>query len=180
MAAEQRLPYRPCVGILLFNPENLVWIGRRIPKWSGDGSPQLWQLPQGGIDAGESPRQAAYRELEEEVGTANADIIAESPRWLTYDLPPQAVGRALKGRFGGQRQKWFAMRFKGSDAEIDIGERPGHRPEFDAWRWAGLDEIVGLVVPFKRSVYEALVAEFAPLISASGGRGPAGGGRPDG
>lgn len=159
------LPYRPCVGIALFNPSGLVWIGRRVSKWSGDRSQTMWQMPQGGIDAGESPQAAALRELREEIGTANAEIVAESGDWLSYDLPEDVLGVALGGAFRGQRQKWFAMRFLGADAEIDIGPRPGHEPEFDAWRWEHLERTLDLVVPFKRPVYRAVIEAFAPLAA---------------
>ncbi len=165
MAEAARLPYRPCVGIVLLNADGLVWIGHRIPKWHGDANSEtMWQLPQGGIDKGETPEEAAMRELHEEVGTDKAEIIAEAREWLSYDLPPEALGKALKGKYCGQRQKWFAMRFLGTDADIDIGPRAGHKPEFDAWRWAKLDEIAGLVVAFKRPIYETLMKEFAGLV----------------
>jgi putative (di)nucleoside polyphosphate hydrolase len=158
------LPYRPCVGIVLINRDGLVWAGQRISKWAGDRSEHRWQLPQGGIDEGETPAEAAFRELEEETGTAKAEILAETADWLTYDLPEEALGIALKGKYRGQKQKWFAMRFLGEDCEIDISERPGHKAEFSQWRWAPLDEIVDLVVPFKRAVYLDLVKEFSSLV----------------
>jgi putative (di)nucleoside polyphosphate hydrolase len=156
-----KLPYRPCVGIVLLNAQGLVWVGRRIPKWEGDASPSLWQLPQGGIDEGESPRQAAMRELEEETGTARAQVIAEIPRWLSYDLPKDALGIGLKGKYRGQTQKWFAMRFLGRDADINIAAPQGAKPEFDDWRWAPMAEAVESIVAFKRPVYEELAKEFA-------------------
>lgn len=159
-----KLAYRPCVGIMLFNDEGLVWIGRRVPKWAGDGSPSLWQMPQGGIDDGESPREAALRELREETGTDKAEIVAETGRWLTYDLPEEALGVALQGKHRGQKQKWFAMRFLGTDADFDITPEPGHKPEFDAWRWVTLEEATGLIVAFKRDVYKELAREFAGLV----------------
>ena len=159
----ESLPYRACVGVCLFNSEGHVWVGRRIGKWKGDESAFAWQMPQGGIDDGETPREAAFRELTEEVGTGNADILAETKDWLSYDLPRDAVGIALKGKYRGQRQKWFAMRFRGSDGDFDIGAKPGHKAEFDDWRWAPLDELPVLVVPFKRAVYQALVIEFADV-----------------
>jgi len=158
------LPYRPCVGIILLNPRGEVWIGQRKKKWVGDQSEHRWQMPQGGIDEGEDPREAAFRELEEETGTRKATIIAETPGWLTYDLPEEALGKALKGKYRGQRQKWYVMRFEGSDSDIDIGEKPGHKAEFSAWRWAPMDEVVRGIVPFKRPVYEALAKEFASLL----------------
>ncbi|MGD9868506.1 MAG: RNA pyrophosphohydrolase [Hyphomicrobiales bacterium] len=155
------LPYRPCVGILLFNREGNVWIGRRVSKWDGDRSVYRWQMPQGGIDEGETPEEAAFRELEEETGTRHAEILRASTSWHDYDLPPEAIGVALKGRYRGQRQKWFAMRFLGKDADFDIAPKQGKPAEFDAWRWAPLTETVSLVVPFKRPVYVRLAEEFA-------------------
>ena len=159
------LPYRACVGILLLNGSSKVWVGRRVAKWQGDGSKKMWQMPQGGIDEGESPAEAALRELDEETGTNQAQIIAEHPDWLNYDLPQGALGTALGGKFRGQTQKWFAMRFSGEDSAIDISGKNGHEIEFDQWRWADMDELAGLVVPFKRPVYERVVAHFKPLIT---------------
>lgn len=161
----QQLPYRRCVGILLLNAERRVWIGRRVPKWDSEaGSARLWQMPQGGIDDGEEPREAALRELEEEVGTRNVEILAEHPQWLTYDLPKEALGIALKGKYRGQTQKWFALRFLGRDGDFNIDGHNGHEVEFDAWRWADSEEVPQLVVPFKRDVYEQVFAAFAPLL----------------
>jgi len=142
---------------MLFNRENRVWIGRRIPKWDGDGSQKMWQMPQGGIDEGESPIEAALRELDEEIGTNHAELIGEYPDWLSYDLPRDLLGMALKGRYRGQTQKWFFMRYLGDDAQIRIDGENGHEIEFDQWRWAEIDELVPLVVDFKRHVYEQLV-----------------------
>ncbi len=159
-----QLPYRPGVGIVLLNEAGLVWLGQRVKKWDVDGSAHLWQMPQGGIDDGETPRDAALRELEEEVGTAHAEIIAETAGWLTYDLPEEAMGIALKGRYRGQKQKWFAMRFLGRDADFDIAEKPGHKAEFSQWRWAPMREALDLVVPFKRPIYEDLAREFSRLV----------------
>lgn len=158
------LPYRPCVGIMLINPEGHIWIGQRIGKWAGDISEQRWQMPQGGIDKGEEPVDAALRELEEEIGTAKAEILAESADWLTYDLPDDALGIALKGKYRGQKQKWFAMQFLGKDADIDVSERPGHKAEFSDWRWASMSDVVNSVVSFKRSIYSDLAREFSGLV----------------
>jgi len=157
------LPYRACVGIMLINADRLVWIGRRSARIVEDA--ENWQMPQGGIDEGEAPEAAALRELAEETGTDKAEIIAETRRWLDYDLPPALLGSALKGKYRGQRQKWYAMRFTGIDADFNIHSPPGgHEPEFEAWRWAAPDELPELIVPFKRKVYEAVIEEFAPLI----------------
>jgi putative (di)nucleoside polyphosphate hydrolase len=151
------LPYRPNVGAALFNAEGLVFIGQRagLPN----SAPASWQMPQGGIDAGEDPAVAVFRELREEIGTDRAEILGEHPDWLTYDLPETAMRAAFRGRFRGQRQKWFALRFLGDDSEIAL-DRDSH-PEFCAWRWAKLADLPALVVPFKRQVYEAVAAEFA-------------------
>lgn len=153
------LPYRDNVGAVLFNREGLVLVARRADLPNAEGAAGGWQLPQGGMDPGEDPRVAVFRELEEEVGTANAAILAEHDEWLFYDLPPELLGRALGGRYRGQRQRWFALRFLGEDADIRLDLDP--HPEFDAWRWARLDELPALAVGFKRAVYEALARDFA-------------------
>jgi len=153
------LPYRDNVGAVLFNGAGLVLVARRADLPNAEGAPGGWQLPQGGMDAGEDPAVAVFRELEEEIGTARAEILAEHPRWLTYDLPEHLVGKALGGRYRGQRQKWFALRFTGRDADIRLDLDP--HPEFDAWRWARLAELPELAVAFKRAIYEELAREFA-------------------
>ncbi len=158
------LPYRPCVGMLVLNRHGQVWIGRRSPKWLAATEAPIWQMPQGGIEPGELPRDAALRELEEETGILTAVIIAEIPDWLTYDLPPELLGIALKGRYRGQRQRWFALRFNGPDSEVNIQAHEGHKAEFDAWRWVGIDELPDLILPFKRAIYQRVVTEFSPLI----------------
>jgi putative (di)nucleoside polyphosphate hydrolase len=163
-ATRRPLPLRPCAGIMLINARGLVWIGRRLPKWVGDKSASIWQMPQGGISLGEDPGQAALRELEEETGVTSVEIVAEAADWLTYELPEHLMGVALKGRYRGQKQKWFAMRFTGNDSEIDISARGGHKAEFDAWRWARMAELPGLILPFKRPVYDALADEFGHLL----------------
>jgi putative (di)nucleoside polyphosphate hydrolase len=160
---ELDLPYRPCVGIMLINRDGLVWVGRRRPKWARESSDFIWQMPQGGIAAGERARAAALRELEEETGVSSVELLAEAPGWFTYDLPADLLGIALKGRYRGQRQKWFAMRFTGRDSEIDIAPRRGKKAEFDAWRWARMSELPGLIVPFKRQVYRDVLRAFAGL-----------------
>lgn len=160
------LNYRPCVGIMLFNSAGLVFVGRRRAK----GIPESqrpsheWQMPQGGIDEGEDPYQAALRELREETNISSTTFLAESPDWYSYDLPGGPTKKIWKGRFQGQRQKWFALRFEGEDSEIDI-EKPagGHRPEFDAWRWEEIGRLPELIVPFKRQVYEKVVETFGHL-----------------
>jgi len=158
------LPLRPCVGIMLVNRAGQVWVGRRRPKWLGDPSAYVWQMPQGGIERDEEPRAAALRELAEETGARSVEILHEAPQWLTYELPEDLIGVALKGRYRGQVQRWFAMRFLGSDDEIDIGGRKGQKAEFDAWRWAEMRELPTLPIYFKRNVYTAVVAEFAPRV----------------
>jgi putative (di)nucleoside polyphosphate hydrolase len=157
------LPFRTCVGIMLLNREGLVWVGRRRPKWAGDHQAYIWQMPQGGIEKFEAPRLAALRELREETGVTSAEVIGEHPEWLTYELPDSLLGIALKGRYRGQRQKWFAMRFLGDDSEIDILPKEGTKAEFDTWRWAPLETVPKLIVPFKREIYERVTGDFAHL-----------------
>ena len=160
------LPYRPCVGVMVINRDGLVWAGRRIPEENSeyDGSPQLWQMPQGGIDKGEEPLEAAWRELYEETGIKTASLLAEAPDWINYDLPSQLIGIGLKGKYRGQTQRWFAFRFEGSDDEIAINPPPGgHSAEFDAWEWKRMEELPELIVPFKRDVYLKVVAAFRHL-----------------
>jgi putative (di)nucleoside polyphosphate hydrolase len=153
------LPYRPNVGAVLFNPQGRVFIGRRRLHPTQEAAPGGWQLPQGGIDADEDPRRAVLRELAEEVGTDRAEIIGEHPEWLYYDLPTEIIGTALGGKYRGQRQMWFALRFTGTDADIRLDAE--EHPEFDAWRWAELAELPALAVPIKRAIYAQLVVSFA-------------------
>lgn len=147
------LPYRRCVGAVLFNDGGRVLVCRRR-----DVATESWQLPQGGIDAGEEPEDAVKRELAEEIGTDKAEIIGECPDWLSYDLPRGAVGRALGGRYRGQRQKWFALRFTGADDDIDLAKSA--HPEFSDWKWVPIEDLPSLIVPFKRPVYESIVRHF--------------------
>ena len=153
------LPYRPNVGAALFNRAGLVFVARRADFPNAEGAPGGWQLPQGGIDADEDPAVAIFRELEEEIGTARARIIGEHPEWLRYDLPPELVGKALGGKYRGQRQRWFALRFEGEDTDIRLDLDP--HPEFDAWRWAPLAELPAMAVPFKLPIYQVLARDFA-------------------
>lgn len=158
------LPYRRNVGAVLFNDAGLVLVCRRADLPNAEGAPGGWQLPQGGIDDDEDPAQAVLRELAEEIGTDRAVVIAEHPDWMTYDLPPELIGRALGGRYRGQTQKWFALRFLGTEADIRLDADP--HPEFDAWRWTTLSSLPGLAVAFKRDIYERLAADFAHLTTA--------------
>lgn len=157
------LPYRDNVGAALFNDAGLVLVARRADLPNAEAAAGGWQLPQGGMDPGEDPRIAVLRELEEEIGTARAEILAEHDEWLTYDLPEHLIGKALGGRYRGQRQRWFALRFLGQDSDIRLDLDP--HPEFDAWRWAPLSELPALAVPFKRPIYETLAKVFAPYAA---------------
>jgi putative (di)nucleoside polyphosphate hydrolase len=156
-AARAKLAYRPGVGVMLLNARNEVFVARRI-----DVQDAAWQMPQGGIDEGETPRAAALRELEEEIGTAKAEIIAETEDWLNYDFPDELVGRGWGGRYRGQTQKWFLARFTGRDSDIDLDTKD---PEFSDWKWLPMAKLPGVIIPFKRALYETLVARFVPLIA---------------
>jgi putative (di)nucleoside polyphosphate hydrolase len=147
--------YRPNVGILLLNKDGKLFVARRI-----DMAAEAWQMPQGGIDDGEDPRKAALRELEEEIGTKKAEILAESREWMRYDVPAEIAKKLWGGRWRGQRQKWFAMRFTGKDKHIDLDTK---HPEFCEWKWIDPEEAPRLIVPFKRPLYEQVVAEFRHL-----------------
>jgi len=155
MSENEPTEYRLGVGVLLLNDDNQVFVGRRM-----DQEIEAWQMPQGGIDADEFPSEAAFRELQEETGVGKAAIIAESEGWFIYDLPPELRGKAWKGRYRGQKQKWFAMRFLGQDSDIDLHT---HHPEFDAWQWIEPVRLLELIVPFKRDLYREIIAEFAFL-----------------
>lgn len=153
------LPYRPCVGVMLINASGEIFAGQRI-----DTEAPAWQMPQGGIDPGESPRDAALRELREEIGVdpARVEIIAETPDWLTYDIPPAMVPNIWGGCFRGQKQRWFLMRFHGRDDEIDIARAP--HPEFSAWRWIDAETMLAEIVPFKRAIYAQVIDAFRPHL----------------
>lgn len=153
-----RLPYRPGVGIMLINREHKVFVAQRI-----DSPVPAWQMPQGGINEGEAPRDAALRELGEEIGTRKAEIIGESRGWLTYDLPQDLVPKVWSGRYRGQSQKWFLLRFLGGDGDIRIDTAA---PEFSAWRWAAPETLAEIIIPFKQQLYREILAEFAPLLEA--------------
>lgn len=161
----QALPYRDCVGVAVFNREGMVFIGRRKPEDDPEDSTEFgspWQMPQGGIDEGEDALAAAHRELFEETSIRSVALLAEAPGWIHYDLPDEALGIALKGRYRGQRQRWFAFRFTGEDSEIDVAT-PGDGSvpaEFDRWRWAPLPDLPDLIVPFKRDAYRQVVDAF--------------------
>jgi putative (di)nucleoside polyphosphate hydrolase len=166
--SKEALPYRPCVGVMLLNRKGQVFIARRRSEGDPENSAAegyAWQMPQGGIDPGEEPFDAAVRELYEETSVRSASLLAEAPDWYSYDLPDMVAGRAWRGRYRGQTQKWFAFRFEGEDSEIDI-RNPGagrHKPEFDEWRWDDMRRLPDLIVPFKRLVYENVVAAFRHL-----------------
>lgn len=149
------LPYRPCVGAMLINREGLVFVGKRI-----DQTVEGWQMPQGGIEPGETPAEAALRELKEEIGTDKASVLREMDEWLAYDLPQHLLGVALHGRYRGQKQKWVALRFEGDDTDIDIRTA---EPEFGAWKWLALEALPRLIVPFKRDTYQKVIHAFRDL-----------------
>lgn len=157
MTARERLPYRKGVGAIVINDDGRVLVARRI------GRPDAWQLPQGGMAAGETPREALMRELGEEIGTDKVEILAEAPDWLRYDLPRDLVGQVRKGRFRGQEQRWFAVRLTGTEAEIVLDA--SDHPEFDAWRWVEIEQLPAFAVDFKRRLYEDLVIAFRPFCA---------------
>jgi putative (di)nucleoside polyphosphate hydrolase len=165
MTREANLPYRPCVGTMVLNRAGLVFVGLRTSGPEHVDALHGWQMPQGGIDPGEDTYQAALRELREETSIRSVELLAESREWFSYDIPEKLIGRAWNGRFRGQRQKWYALRFSGPDDEINVADPDGHEPEFIAWRWVAMTELPDLVVPFKRHVYEALVEEFGHLAA---------------
>jgi putative (di)nucleoside polyphosphate hydrolase len=168
MTSFESLPYRPCVGVVVLNRAGLCFVGRRIDGPEHVDLTHAWQMPQGGIDDGEEPWPAALRELREETNISSVERIGEIAEWLTYDIPRDLVGQAWKGKYRGQTQKWFAVRFTGDDSEIDIAHPAGAlEAEFSAWRWEPVQNVPDLVVPFKRAVYERVVREFAHLGPSS-------------
>ena len=153
-----KLPYRPCVGVMLINADGAAFVGQRK-----DRDQDAWQMPQGGVEKGEDPRDAALRELEEETGVSRdlVHVVAETAGWVPYDLPHDIVPQIWKGRFRGQEQKWFLMRFEGRDDQVNIQTE---HPEFSKWRWLPTADLVAQIVPFKRAVYQTVLAEFEPHL----------------
>jgi len=156
-----KLPYRPCVGVMLMNASGDIFVGQRRDRYT-----EAWQMPQGGVDKGEAPSDAALRELWEETGVTSdlVQIVAETADWLPYDLPHDIVPQIWKGRYRGQEQKWFLLRFHGTDDQVNIETE---HPEFSEWRWQPADQLVEHIVPFKRAVYVQVLEEFAPHIAPS-------------
>ncbi len=165
MARYDSLPYRPCVGAMVINRQGLVFVGRRIDGPEHVDALHSWQMPQGGIDKGEDPWPATLRELYEETNMRSVEKLGEIAEWLSYDIPRDIVGEAWGGKYRGQTQKWYALRFTGDESEIDIAAPGGHKPEFAEWRWARMETLPELIIPFKRPVYERVVKEFAPLAA---------------
>ena len=159
MVDADSLPYRPCVGVVLIDARGMVFAGQRI-----DSPSPAWQMPQGGIDEGEKPKEAAYRELWEETGITRdkVEFVAKTHGWVTYDLPGELLGRVLGGKYRGQRQKWFLFRFKGQDADVKIAT---DHAEFSTWRWILADEMVESIVPFKRAVYDQVIRSFRAYLA---------------
>jgi putative (di)nucleoside polyphosphate hydrolase len=162
MTRFEDLPYRPCIGLAVFNREGLVFIGRRINGPEHVDEVHQWQMPQGGLDAGEEPYACGLRELYEETNIRSVERIGAIDDWLRYDIPREILGQAWKGKYRGQTQKWFALRFTGDEREIDVAHPAGghHKPEFSTWRWEKLAKLPDLIVPFKRPTYERVVQEF--------------------
>lgn len=152
------LPYRPCVGVIVVNRDGLVWGGRRLPNEEYPPDQQLWQFPQGGIDKGEEAAKAALRELYEETSISSVSPLVEIEGWLTYDLPDHLIGQALKGKYRGQKQRWFVLQFEGEDGEINVIHPPdGHDAEFDQWAWLPIEEMPAKAVAFKAGLYRTLI-----------------------
>lgn len=152
------LPYRPGVGMMIVNSEGKIFVGRRI-----DTKIEAWQMPQGGIDLGETPSSAALREMVEEIGSNKGHILAESRYWYSYDLPKFLIPKLWNGNFRGQKQKWFLIRFTGTNEDINIHT---NTPEFSEWRWASLEELLAIIVPFKRKLYTAVINEFQSILAS--------------
>jgi putative (di)nucleoside polyphosphate hydrolase len=155
------LPYRPCAGVMLLNRDGQVFVGQRL-----DSTLEAWQMPQGGIDPGEAPRDTAVRELGEETGIApeHLELVAEAPVELVYDLPDEMIGKVWGGKYRGQRQRWFLFRFTGQDSDVNI--ETAH-PEFRAWRWADPAELTSLIVPFKRRLYQEVLDAFSAYLGSA-------------
>jgi putative (di)nucleoside polyphosphate hydrolase len=161
MPSQKSLPYRPCAGMMVINRAGLVFIGRRTDGPEHVDDTHVWQMPQGGIDEDEDSYEAALRELYEETSIRSVQKLGEIAEWLTYDLPSGVAKKAWKGKYRGQKQKWYALRFTGKETEINIDDPGGgHEPEFVEWRWVEMRELPGLVIPFKRQTYERVVKEF--------------------
>ena len=150
-------PYRPCVGIMLINSVNQIFVGQRF-----DNHGDAWQMPQGGIDAGETPIEAGFREMYEEIGTNKAELLCEHPDWLSYNIPEGLANQLWDGKYRGQTQKWLAFRYRGDDADINIATE---QPEFCEWRWSSVDSLHQLAVPFKRPVYSKIIADFKDIFA---------------
>ena len=161
--ANEDLPYRPCVGVTLINPAGLIFAGRRLDGAATKEGAEAWQMPQGGIDEGEKPHRAALRELGEETGVTPdlVELVTRTKGWLTYDLPPELLGKVWGGKYKGQRQRWFLYRFKGRDDQVNIAQ---DHPEFAEWRWIGADDMLARIVPFKRAVYQQVIDAFRPHL----------------
>jgi putative (di)nucleoside polyphosphate hydrolase len=166
MPLSEDLSYRRCVGLMVLNRDNRVFVGQRIGGPEHLDPTHIWQMPQGGIDPGEDPWKAALRELYEETNIRSVEKLGEISEWLRYDIPRDVAGDLWSGKYRGQTQKWYALRFTGDEREIDITCPGGHKPEFSEWRWEEMQNLPELVVPFKRAVYEQVVKEFAGLASA--------------
>jgi putative (di)nucleoside polyphosphate hydrolase len=152
-----KLPYRLGVGLMIINHQKKIFVGKRIDS----KNPFSWQMPQGGIDCGETPSKAAFREMKEEIGSSNGEIMAETKNWYCYDLPIKVIPKMWNGQFKGQKQKWFLVKYNGADSDINLQTA---EPEFHRWRWIKPSQLMNVVIPFKRSLYEAVLREFKNLI----------------
>ena len=170
MPPYESLPYRPCAGIMVLNRDGLVFVGRRSSGPEHIDATHVWQMPQGGIDEGEDSYKAALRELYEETNIRSVEKLGEVAEWLAYDIPRDIIGAAWGGKYRGQKQKWYALRFTGKDSEIDIAHPADgkHEPEFIAWRWVAMRELPLLVVPFKQQSYQRVVKEFEKFAPPKG------------